>query len=107
MRKRNNSINIRLNDVELEKLNKKVTESGLSREGFIRNVLNDVEIHPAPPVDFFNLIREIRRIGNNINQLVHYANGNGFVENKVLTEHLTELDGIENALWKTFKTGGK
>ena len=105
MRKRNNSINVRLNDTELEKLNEKVFKSGLSREAFIRNVLNGVEIHTAPPVDFFNLIREIRRVGNNINQLVHYANGNGFVESKKLSEHLTELDGIEKELWKSFRGG--
>ena len=105
MRKRNNSINVRLNDIELEKLNKKVETSGLSREAFIRNMLNGAEIHPAPPVDFFNLIREIRRVGNNINQLVHYANGKGFVESKKLTEHLNELDGIEKELWKSFRGG--
>ena len=105
MRKRNNSINVRLNDTELEKLNKKVETSGLSRESFIRNVLNGAEIHPAPTVDFFNLIREIRRVGNNINQLVHYANGNGFVESKKLPEHLNELDGIEKELWKSFRGG--
>ena len=105
MRKRNNSINVRLNDTELEKLNENVLKSGLPREAFIRNVLNGVEIYPAPPVDFFNLIREIRRVGNNINQLVHYANGNGFVESKKLSEHLTELDSIEKELWKSFRGG--
>jgi len=107
MRKRNNQINIRLYDSELEKLNKKVAKSGLTRETFIRNVLSGTDIKPAPPVEFADLIKEIRRIGNNLNQLVHYANGNGYVDKDRLSESLAELDKLESELWSVFKTGGK
>ena len=107
MRKRNNQINVRLYDSELEKLNKKVAKSDLPRETYIRNVLNGTEIKPTPPIEFSELIKEIRRIGNNLNQLVHYANGNGYVDKDKLTASLSELDKVESELWAAFKTGGR
>ena len=105
MRKRNNQINVRLNDLELKKLGRKVANSGLSREKYIRNVLNVTEIHPSPPVDFYTLIREVRRVGSNIDQLLHYLSGKGFVQEQQLREALFELDGLEKSMWQAFKPG--
>lgn len=105
MRKRSNQINVRLNDLELKKLSRKVVESGLSREKYIRNVLNGTEIHPSPPVDFHTLIREIRRVGSNIDRLLHYLSGKGFVQEQQLREALFELDELEKSMWQAFKPG--
>lgn len=105
MRKRNNQINVRLNDSELKKLGRKVTDSGLSREKYIRNVLNGTEMHPSPPVDFYTLIREIRRVGSNIDRLLHCLSGKGFVQEQQLREALFELDELEKAMWQAFKPG--
>ncbi len=105
MRKRNNQINVRLNDNELQKLNKKVLKSGMSREKFLRNLIAGAEIKPAPPVDFANLIREVRRLGSNVDRLLHYANGKGYVSKKELTETLSELDNLEKTMWQAFKPG--
>ena len=105
MIKRSNQINVRLNDLELKKLSRKVAESGLSREKYIRNVLNGTEIHPSPPVDFHTLIREIRRVGSNIDRLLHYLSGKGFVQEQQLREALFELDELEKSMWQAFKPG--
>ncbi len=105
MRKRNNQINIRLYDNELQKLNKQVAKSGMSREKFIRNVLAGAEVKSSPPVDFFNLIREVRRVGSNVDRLLHYANGKGYVSKQELTDTLTELDNLEKTMWESFKPG--
>ena len=105
MRKRNNQINIRLYDAELNKLNIQVAKSGMSREKFLRNLIAGAEIKPAPPVDFTNLIREVRRLGSNVDRLLHYANGKGYVSKRELTETLTELDNLEKTMWQVFKPG--
>lgn len=105
MRNRNNQINVRLNDNELQRLNKQVVKSGMSREKFIRNVLADVEVKSAPPVDFMNLIREVRRLSSNVDRLLHYANGKGYVSKRELTNTLTQLDNLEKTMWQAFKTG--
>ena len=105
MRKRNNQINVRLNDNEPQKLNKKVLKSGMSREKFLINLFAGAEIKPAPPVDFMNLIREVKRLGSNVDRLLHYANGKGYVSKKELTETLTELDNLEKTMWQAFGPG--
>ncbi len=105
MRKRNNQINVRLNDNELQKLNKKVLKSGMSREKFLRNLIAGAEIKPAPPVDFTNLIHEVRRLGSNVDRLLHYANGKGYVSKKELSDTMTELDNLEKTMWQAFKPG--
>ena len=105
MRKRNNQINIRLYDAELDKLNKKVAKSGMSRERFLRNLIAGAKIKPAPPVDFANLIREVRRLGSNVDRLLHYANGKGYVSKKELSDTMTELDKLEKTMWQAFGPG--
>ncbi len=105
MRNRNNQINVRLNDNELQRLNKQVVKSGMSKEKFLRNLIAGAEIKPAPPVDFMNLIREVKRLGSNVDRLLHYANGKGYVSKKELTETLTELDNLEKTMWQVFKPG--
>ena len=105
MRKRNNQINVRLNDSELKKLNKKALKSGMSREKFLRNLIAGAEIKPAPPVDFANLIREVRRLGNNVNRLINFANSKGYVNKIEITNTLTQLDNLEKTMWQAFKPG--
>ena len=36
-----------------------------------------MQLKPHPPEDYAKLLFEINRIGNNINQLAHKANGQG------------------------------
>ena len=105
MRKKNNQINIRLYDAELDKLNKKVAKSGMPRERFLRNLIAGAEIKPAPPVDFANLICEVRRLGSNVDRLLHYANGKGYVSKKELSDTMTELDKLEKTMWQAFGPG--
>ena len=102
-RKRNNQINVRLSDSKLEKLKLKVVQSGLSREKYIRLALNSTKIHPSPPVDFYTLIREVRRVGSNLDRLLHCLNGKGCVQQNELSKMLFELDKLEQAMWQAFK----
>ena len=107
MRKRNHQINVRLNDEELRKLEKKVQKSGLTREAYIRKVLNGSKVYPTPPVQFYDLIREVRRIGNNINQLTRISNAGEKFDAMLLNNAIAELDKIEDAMWKAFQPGGR
>ena len=62
MRKRNVAILFRLNRKEAEALDKKVKKSGLS-----------VVPRDAPPPDYYSMMRELHRIGNNLNQIAQKA----------------------------------
>ena len=73
MRKRNNRVVFYLNDDELAALNCKVQKSALSRETYLRQLINGLVPRDAPPPDYYAMMREIYHIGNNINQIAQKA----------------------------------
>ena len=78
MRKRNTAILFRLNRKEAEALDKRVKKSGLSREAYLRQLINGLVPRNAPPPDYYSMMRELHRIGNNLNQIAqkaHVLNG--------------------------------
>lgn len=73
MMKRTKEIKVRLSDEELKKLNQAVLESGLSREEYVRSLLKKIVPSNKPNVDFIETIKQLRMIGNNLNQIVVIA----------------------------------
>lgn len=73
MRKRNVHIQFWLNRKEAEALDKKVRRSGLSREAYLRHLIDGVVPQDAPPPDYFSMMRELYRIGNSLNQIAQKA----------------------------------
>lgn len=73
MNQRNIEIKVRLNKRESEKLDKLVKKSCLSREAYLRHLINGVVPRDAPPPDYYAMMRELYRIGNNLNQIAQKA----------------------------------
>lgn len=73
MNQRNIEIKVRLNKRESEKLNKLVRKSRLSREAYLRHLINGVVPRDAPPPDYYAMMRELYRIGSNMNQIAQKA----------------------------------
>ena len=69
MSKRNIEIKVRLNRKEAEALNKRVKKSRLSREAYLRHLISGVVPQDAPPPDYFDFMRELHGVGNNLNQI--------------------------------------
>ena len=44
-------------------------DSGLSREAYLRHLVNGLEPQDAPPPDYYAMMRELHGIGNNLNQI--------------------------------------
>lgn len=63
----------RLNRKEAEALDKKVKKSGLSREAYLRHLINGVVPRDAPTPDYYAMMRELHQIGNNLNQIAKKA----------------------------------
>ena len=80
MRKRNCRVVVYLTKDELEDLRNKVRKSGLSREGFLRKIIRGAEVMEAPQADVRKLIREMRRVGNNINQILVRINSQNILD---------------------------
>ena len=73
MSRRNIEIKVRLNRKEAEALNKRVKKSRLSREAYIRHLIEGSVPREAPPPDYFSMMRELYRIGNSLNQIAQKA----------------------------------
>lgn len=73
MSKRNIEIKVRLNRKEAEALNKRVKKSRLSREAYLRHLIEGSVPRDAPSPDYYTMMRELYRIGNNLNQIAQKA----------------------------------
>lgn len=105
MRKRNCRVEIYFTRNELDNLTKKARKAGLSREGYCRHVLNGSVVKEAPPADLPELIREVRRVGSNIDQIRRIAHARGLLEVPQLRKALEENRAVEKKIMETYTTG--
>ena len=96
--KRTHEIKVRLNDEELATLNQIAHRAGRSRESVIRDAISGIQIREAPPLEYHLLIRELRAVGNNLNQLAVLAHIHGFLNETQLHETILELRETEKLL---------
>ena len=71
---------ILLNRSEAQDLQKKAKKACLSEGALIRLLLKGYSPRELPDERFYDVMRELSAIGNNINQLAAKANSLGFVE---------------------------
>lgn len=78
MRKRTNRVEIKLNDYELNHLNRLVKESNLSRESYLRMCINGLVPKPSPStelIETIEILREIAKSLSDISKSVSTQNG--------------------------------
>ena len=80
MRKRNIQKIVRFSRDKAQDLQKKAKKACLSEAGLIRLLLRGYEPREKPDERFYDVMRELSSIGNNINQLAVKANALGFVD---------------------------
>ena len=98
MKKRIQEIKIRFSPDELAALNEQVKKAGISREQFCRNAIQGVAIRENPPADLHKLIWEIRRVGNNIDQILMIANARGLLDVPQLRKAMADLRDAEKMI---------
>lgn len=74
MRKRNRHVSVWMNEQEYQHLKKQAELAGLGIDPFIRTLTAGVQMRPRPPDTYAALLRELSAIGNNVNQIAHWAN---------------------------------
>ena len=78
--KRTKKIDLRLSEDELQKLNADVALSGLSREKYLRALIEYRTVKAMPPMDLIDILRSLQRISNNMNQIARKAHALDFVD---------------------------
>lgn len=107
MRKRNIQVMLHLDSKEYQTLEKKVRKSGLSRETYIRHLINGYAPKELPPPDYHSMMRELYAIGNSMNQIAARANATGFFLADEYAEYMNEFRkvtlGIQTAVMQPTK----
>lgn len=80
MMSRKMEIKIRLSEKELDILNHNVSLTGLSREAYLRSIIKKIIPANTPSVELVETIKQLRAIGNNLNQLVMIAHKTGSID---------------------------
>lgn len=74
MRKRTIPVMLYLSAEENEQLNYDLHRTGLKKSQYLHALIMKQEIRERLPIDYYHMLTEISRIGNNINQIARNAN---------------------------------
>ena len=85
MRKRNHAITIRMSDDEYKFLQGRLSQTGQTQQSYILNAIRGATIVSAEEViefqklnkGFGDMMRQLRGLATNVNQMAHIANGIG------------------------------
>ena len=98
MARRNCRFEVRLTKDEYYELTKKARKAGLTTGAFVRMAVAGQVIREAPSADVPELIREVRRVGHNIDQILKIANSKGLLEVPDLRKALEENRTVEKLI---------
>ena len=96
MRKRNRTITIRMSDEEYTFLQGRLSQTGQTQQSYILNAIRGATIASLEEVKelkkfnkgFANMMRQLRGLATNVNQMAHIANGTGELPAVVTLEKL-------------------
>lgn len=92
MRKRNVRKQYFLTEEENDKLRKKSIMAGMCESNLIRSLINDYNPKPKPPEEFYELLKLLRIISNNMNQIATKANTYDFIDEDFYKENVERLN---------------
>ncbi len=102
MRKRNIQKIVRFNREEAQDLQKKAKKACLSEAGLIRLLIRGYEPKEKPDDRFYDVMRELSSIGNNINQLAAKANSLGFIDAPMLKAEAVKWTKFQSEIERTY-----
>ena len=91
MRKRGIRVQVWLNKEENTRLHTSAKKAGLSREGYLRALINGYVPKELPPTDYFAMTQELHAIGNNLNQIAAKANATGHIDKTIFLYEANRL----------------
>ena len=105
-RKRKHRVPVRLDDDEYKKLCEWSSAANRTMSDYIRELLKDNQPIAFPPIEYQEVLRELRKIGINLNQLVSKAHTLGFVDEREYRAESERLWRVVAELTKPMARGG-
>ena len=99
MRERNHFVGLWLNDEEYTHLREQCEITGLPAGVLIRQAIKGVQIRQRPPGEYAGLLRELSAIGNNVNQIAHWANAKKSIQEAEIRQAVL----LANKAWDLVK----
>ena len=100
MRKRSIQITLWLDEDEKKKLNDNASKAGLSISSYLRSLIVGYKPKELPNDNLYELLNQIRRIGNNLNQITRKANALNFIDVPSYKYECARLKKLEDEIKK-------
>jgi len=107
VKKRNIRVTVRLSEEEYNKHESRRIKTGLSREAYIRNALDGIVLKEKPDERFFEAMKDISGIANNINQLARIANASGSIQTHMLKAEAEKWSKLQTEIREVALLPGK
>lgn len=91
MRTRERSLHLRFTEQEWSYLMKQCSRSGLKPQAYIHRLIKNKPVKELPPVEYFEVLKNLRQINHNMNQIAVVANAKGFVDTAAYWENMKAL----------------
>ena len=99
---RNCRFEMRLTKDEFHDLTRKARKAGMSTASFVRMAIAGKDVMEAPSADVPLLIREVRRVGSNIDQILKIANSKGLLDVPELRKALADNRAVEKTISQAY-----
>ena len=100
--RRTKEIKVRMTEEEFDRVTALAQATVLSREAFIREALRGTTIRASPPAEYVEILREMRRMGNNVHQLLIKARTLEFVDEIMLQETVDMIRHMDRVFTEAF-----
>ncbi len=94
MRNRDIPFLFRLNREEADAFRERVKRSGLSQEAYVRQSISGKMPRDAPPPDYYSMMRELHKIGNNLNQIAQKAHVLNVIDVQRYDNDMRKFEGV-------------
>lgn len=94
---RQKQVMFRMSEEEYEQFMRKVEQSGTNQQEYILRSVLEQSITNTDGVK--EIVPELKRVGNNLNQIAHALNSKRYYQYHLITENQEELKGI----WQLLK----
>ena len=101
MRDRNHFVGLWLDEKELGHLQTQCEVTGLTVSALVRKLVAGTQLRPRPPDQYAGLLRELSAIGNNINQIAHWANA----RKDIRESEISDAIALVRRAWELVKNG--
>ena len=91
-----------MTEEEFDRVTALANATVLSREAFIREALHGTTLRERPPAEYGEILREMRRMGNNIHQLLLKARTLDYVDEIMLQETIDMIRRMDRVFTNSF-----